>query len=53
MINEFLLPKMQDIGVADLWFQQDGATCYTAGETFDLINENFHEQIILRNGPVN
>ena len=24
-INEFSLPKILDIGVADLWFQQDGA----------------------------
>ena len=53
MIYEFLLPKIQDIGVADLWFQQDGATCHTAGETIDLLRENFHEQIITRNGPVN
>ena len=53
MINEFLLPKIEDIGVADLWFQQDGATCHTAGETIDLLKENIHEQIISRNGSVN
>ena len=53
MINEFLLPKTQDIGISDLWFQQDRATCHTAGETIDLLKENFHEQIISRNGPVN
>ena len=53
MINEFLLPKIQDTGVANLWFQQDGATCQKAGETIDLLKENFHEQIILKNGPVN
>ena len=53
MINGFLLPKVQDIGVSDLWFQQDGATCHTAGETIDLLKKNFHEQIISRNGPVN
>ena len=44
MINEFSLPKIQDIGVVDLWFQQDGATCHTAGEAIDLLKENFHEQ---------
>ena len=53
MTNGFLLPKVQDIGVADLWFQLDGATCHTAGETIDLLKENFHYQIISRNGPVN
>ena len=35
MINEFLLPKIQDIGVVDLWFQQDVATRHTAGENID------------------
>ena len=46
MITEFLLPKIQNIGVAALWFQQDGATCDEADETIDLLKENFHEQII-------
>lgn len=53
MINEFLLPKIQDIGVADMWFQQDGATCHTAHSTIDLLKETFEENIISRNGPVN
>ena len=44
--------KFKDIGVADLWFQQDGATCHTVGETIDLLKENFHEQIISRSGLV-
>ena len=34
MTNEFLLPKIQDIGVADLWFQPDGATCHTTASTY-------------------
>lgn len=53
MINEFLLPKIQDIGVADLWFQQDGATCHTANDTIALLRETFDENIISRRGPVN
>lgn len=53
MINELLLPTIQDIGVADLWFQQDGATCHTARQTIDLLRETFDENIISRNGPVN
>ena len=40
MINEFLFPKIQDISVADLWFQQDCATCHTAGEIIDLLKEH-------------
>ena len=53
MINEFLLPKIQDTGVTDLWFQLGVATCHIAGETIDLLNANFHEQIISRNRPKN
>ena len=41
MINEFLLSKIQDCGLADLWFQQNGATCHTAGETIDLLKKIF------------
>ena len=52
-VNEFLLPKIQNIGVADLWFQQDSAKYHTADKTIDLLKENFHEQIISRNGPMN
>ena len=52
-INKFLLPKMRNIGVADLWFQQHNATCHSASKTIDLLKENFHEQIISRNKPVN
>ena len=52
-INKFSLPKIQNIGVADLWFQQNGVTRHTASETVDLLKENFHEIVISRNGPVN
>ena len=45
MINEFLVTKIQDISVTDLWFQQDSATCHTAGETIGLLNENVHKYL--------
>ena len=37
------MPELVDIDVDELWFQQDGATCYTANKTI-----NFSERIISR-----
>ena len=52
MINEFLSPKIQDIGVTLLWFQQDGATCHKANDLIALFKETSDENIISRDGPV-
>jgi hypothetical protein len=30
----------------EMWFQQDGATCYTSGTTIALIREKFDGRII-------
>ena len=32
MINDFLVPQLQGVEVADMWFRKDGATCHTAGK---------------------
>lgn len=45
MISNFLLPKMEELDLVDMWFPQDGVTCHTA------LNE-FSEQLISRNGSV-
>ncbi|GFT34918.1 putative transposable element [Trichonephila clavipes] len=37
----------------ELWFQQDGATCYTARATIDLLKDTFGDRLISRFGPVN
>ncbi|EFN77407.1 hypothetical protein EAI_14538, partial [Harpegnathos saltator] len=41
MIIQFFVPKLQDIDVDDMWFQQDGAKCHTARETIQLLHESF------------
>ena len=41
MITQFFLPKLDDIDVADMWFQQDDATCHTANKTIQLLHEIF------------
>jgi hypothetical protein len=37
----------------DMWIQQDGATCHTARETTELLQERFPGRVISRNGDQN
>ena len=37
MLNEFLFPRIEEDDMDDIWFQQDGATCYTANVILDLL----------------
>lgn len=52
MLNDFFLPSLDDIGAEDMFFQQDGATCHTSGETMALLNENFPGRLISRGSDV-
>ena len=36
MIDEYLLPQIQDLDMQNFWFQQDGAATRTARETITL-----------------
>ena len=36
-----------------IYFQQDGATCHTSGETIELLRERFPGWVISRNGDYN
>ena len=46
--------KFKQIGsLADVWFQQDGATFHTVNATMALLNEKFPGRIISRNSEVN
>ncbi|GFX91257.1 putative LOC100569746 [Trichonephila clavipes] len=40
-------------GMEELWFQQDGTTCYAARATIDLFKDTFGDGLISRFGPVN
>ena len=48
MLNEKI--KEEDIG--NIWFQQDGATCYTAEATLDVLCPVFEDRIISRRADV-
>ena len=53
MINEFLWPEMEDMDVDDVYYQQDGVTCHTGGESIGLLREKFPGRVISRNGDYN
>ncbi|GFW86427.1 putative DD41D transposase [Trichonephila clavipes] len=53
MITNFFIPELNNNDVQELWFQQDGATCHTAGATIDLLKDTFGDRLISRFGPVN
>ncbi|GFU28638.1 uncharacterized protein TNCV_468381 [Trichonephila clavipes] len=53
MITNFFIPELNNQDAQELWFQQDGATCYTAHATIDILNDTFGDRLISRFGPVN
>ena len=50
MINEFLWPELEDMDVDDVYYQEDGATSHTSGETIGLLLEKSPGRVISRNG---
>jgi hypothetical protein len=50
---EFVWPQLDGMHMEDMWFQLDGATCHTACETNELLQENFPGRVISRNGNQN
>ncbi|GFX02485.1 putative transposable element [Trichonephila clavipes] len=53
MITNFFILELNNHGVQELWFQQDGATCHTARATIDLLKDTLGDRLISRLGPVN
>ncbi|GFV69307.1 DUF4817 domain-containing protein [Trichonephila clavipes] len=53
MIINFFISELNNHDVQELWFQQDGATCYTARATIDLLKDTFGDRLISRFGPAN
>uniref|UniRef100_A0A8D9EM93 Transposase n=1 Tax=Cacopsylla melanoneura TaxID=428564 RepID=A0A8D9EM93_9HEMI len=52
MVNEFLLPQLDELGLENMWFQQDGATTHTARATIDLLKQAFPGRLISRFGDI-
>ena len=52
MLQEYLFHEMEDMNTENIWFQQDGATAYTARETIDMLRTHFPNRVISRFGDV-
>ena len=52
MLNEFLFTKIEEEGIGNIWFQQDGATCHTAEATLNVCRPVFEDCIISRRADV-
>lgn len=46
MVNTFLREEIENNGLEDYWFQQDGATAHIARLTIDLLNEMFPGRLV-------
>lgn len=53
MITDFFWPRLNNMNMNDMWFQQDGATCHTADATMNILRERFEGMVISRRGDVN
>ena len=52
MLNEFLLRKIEEEDIGNIWFQQDGAKCHTAEATLNVSRPVFEDRIISRRADV-
>ena len=53
MIIQFFVPKLQDMNMDDIWFQQDSAIYHAVRKTIQLLNESFSDRVISRFGNQN
>lgn len=52
MLDNFFIPQVEAMDVADIHFQQDGATCHTTRENMTLLRGQFPGKVISRFGDV-
>ena len=52
MINDFLIPKVNEMNVIDPYFQQDGATCHTTRLNMGILRQTIPGRLISRFGDV-
>ncbi|GFV30043.1 uncharacterized protein TNCV_1194901 [Trichonephila clavipes] len=53
MITNCFISELNNHDVQELWFKQDGATCYTARATINLLKTTFGNRLISCFGTVN
>jgi Helix-turn-helix domain (DUF4817) len=52
MLTNFFLPEIEELGLEDMWFQQDGATAHTAQATTNILKNAFPGRLISRFGDL-
>ena len=52
MLNQVLFTKIEEKDIGNIWFQQDGATCYIAEATLDVLRPLFEDRTISRKADV-
>lgn len=52
MLENFLVPELDRLGLQHVWFQQDGATSHTANDTMDILREIFPGRIMSKRGDI-
>jgi hypothetical protein len=52
MLHNFLPPRLNELGNASLWFQQDGATAHTARASMEVLREIFPGCLISLRGDI-
>jgi hypothetical protein len=52
MLENFLVPELDQLGLQHMWFQQDGATSHTARATIQILREIFPGRIMSKSGDI-
>jgi hypothetical protein len=52
MLRNFLEPRLNELGNASLWFQQDGVAAHTARASMEVLRENFPRRLISLRGDI-
>ena len=52
MLNEYLCTQIVEEDIANIWFQQDGATCHTTEAILDVLRVVIEDCIISRRADV-
>lgn len=53
VIRNFFLPQLAELNLGDMWFHQSGVPYHTAREIMNMLENEFCEQLISRNGIMN
>ena len=52
MLQEFFFPRLDELDLGDIWFQQDGATAHTSRASMAVLRVHFPERLISIRGDL-